>query len=188
MLTTEILAADKALSGFVKIWKTDPSTGESFLVVDKPNLILRGGTKIIAQALGGTAGYNIWGMYIGYNNQNTFTAPNIDVNYTNTFSGAGSTGNFGYLREPLTFTPNYLSTAGGYDSNTVLFSTMVTSATKAGGVNFDTTCSIYEVALIAAPTGAVAGDVVFSRTNFNPIKYDSTYNFTITWGVRILLP
>lgn len=186
MLTTENLAADKALSGFVKIWKTDPSTGESSLVVDKPNLILRGGTKIIAQALGGTPGYNIWGMYIGYNNQLSFIAPNIEVNYTNPFSGFS--GNFGYLREPLTFTPNYLSTSGGYDSNTVLFSTMVTSATKAGGANFDTTCSIYEVALIAAPTGAVAGDVVFSRTNFNPIKYDNTYNFTITWGVRILLP
>jgi hypothetical protein len=29
---------------------------------------------------------------------------------------------------------------------------------------------------------------VFSRTSFNPIQYNSNYNFTITWGVRILLP
>jgi len=185
MSTTEILDADKALAGFVKIWKVDPSTGESFLVVDKPNMILRGGTKIIAQTLGGSTNWNIWGMYIGYNNTSSFSAPTIDVNYTYPFSSFVSP--FGYLREPLTFTPSYMS-ASGYDSNTVLFSTMVTSATKAGGANFDTSCSIYEVALISAPTGTASGDVVFSRTSFNPIKYDSTYNFTITWGVRILLP
>lgn len=188
MTNTEILTTDKALTGFVKIWKVDPATGESSLVVDKPNMILRAGTSVIAKTLGGDPNYKIWGMYIGYNNALTFTPPSIDVNYSNTFSGAGSIGTFGYLREKLTFDPNYTASSGYTDPNTVLFSTMVTSATKAGGVNFDTTCSIYEVALIAAPTGAVAGDLVFSRTNFNPIKYDSTYNFTITWGVRILLP
>lgn len=185
MANTEILNADKALEGFVKIWKVHPSTGESSLVVDKPNLILRGGTQIIAKALGGAAGFGIYGMYIGYNNATSFTPPNIDVGYTSTFSSQ-STAPFGYLREPLTFTPNYMSTAGGYVDNTVLFSTMITSAAAAGGAAFTNgTSNIYEVALIAAPT---TGDVVFSRTNFTSIKYDSTYNFTITWGVRILLP
>ncbi len=187
MSNTEILNADKALAGFVKIWKVDPSSGESSLIVDKSNLILRGGTQVIAKALGGATGYGIWGMYIGFNNNTSFTPPAIDTSYTNTF--ASFTSPFGFLREPLTFTPNYMSSAGGYVDNTVLFSTMVTTATKAGGAAFiNGTSNIYEVALVAAPTGGLAGDVVFSRTNFNPIRYDSTYNFTITWGVRILLP
>ena len=187
MSTTEILTANDALKGFVKIWKTDPVTGESSLLVDKPNLILKGGAKIITQLLGGNTSYGIWGMYIGYNNNATFTPPVIDIDYTNTFA-ARADANFGYLREPLTFSPSYSSSAG-YDSNTVLFSTMLTSSTKQAGANFNNDSNVYEVALISAPAVAdPAKDVVFSRTNFNPVKYDNTFNFTITWGVRILLP
>lgn len=187
MATSEILKANQSLAGFIKIWKTDPDTGESFLIVDKPNLILKGGAKILAQTLGGNSSYNIWGMYIGYNNTASFTAPNIDIEYSNTFA-ARADASFGYLREPITFTPTF-SSSSGYDSNTVLFSTMITSATRVAGALFNSNSRIYEVALIAAPSvNDVSKDVVFSRTNFNPILYDNTYNFTVTWGVRILLP
>lgn len=186
MSTTETLTANQALTGFVKIWQVDPSTGDTLLIVDKPNMILTAGTKIIAKTLGGDNNYKIWGMYIGYNNSASFTPPAIVQSYSSPFSGFTSP--FGYLREPLTFDPSYMSTTG-YDSNTVLFSTMITTASKQGGADFTHNVSnIYEVALVAAPTGVVGGDVVFSRTNFTPIRYDSTYNFTITWGVRILLP
>lgn len=192
MVNTEILKCSDFLSGFIKIHKTDPSTGETFLLVDKKNLILKGGAKIIAQALGGVANSNIWGMYIGYNNDPEFNinedAPTIDEDYTNKFSDYSSSNNFGYLREQLTFTPSFLSSSG-YDSNTVLFSTMITSASSAGGIGFSEDSQIYEVALVAAREPLdPAKDIVFSRTNFNPIKYDSNYNFTITWGVRILIP
>jgi len=184
MSTIETLAVDNALAGFVKIWKVHPATGESSLVVDKPNLILRGGTKILAHVLAGDSTHKISGMYIGYNNTSSFTKPNIDVEYSSTFSGQ-ATGNFGYLKEPLTFDASYTSTTGGYSENTALFTTMITSSSSAGGQPFNTNSYIYEVALIASPP---SGDIVFSRTNFNQIKYDNTYNFTITWGVRILLP
>ena len=53
MLTTEILSVNKALTGFVKIWQVDPKSGESVLLVDKNNMILRNGAKLIAHALGG---------------------------------------------------------------------------------------------------------------------------------------
>jgi hypothetical protein len=90
--------------------------------------------------------------------------------------------------KPLTFSPNY-QTSLGYDENIVLFSTMVTSATKAGGADFGANSRIYEVALVSAvAANDLNKDTVFSRTNFNPIQYNSSYNFTITWGVRILLP
>lgn len=185
MATTETLNTEKSLYGFIKIWQTDAATGESSLIVDKPNLILKSGAKLIAHALAGDPAAKIWGMYIGYNNSASFTPPGITVDYANPFSGFNAP--FGYLREPLTFTPNYLSSPG-YDENTVLFSTMVTTATKAGGADFTTDSRIYEVALVAAKDAADPNrDTVFARTNFNAVQYNSSYNFTITWGVRILV-
>jgi hypothetical protein len=188
MLTTEHLTMNKALAGFVKIWKTDRLTGESSLVVDKPNMILKGGAKLVAHALGGKPEAKIWGMYIGYNNTefSLSSAPAITVDYANPFNEFTSP--FGFLREPLTFAPTFMSSAD-YDENTVLFSTMITSATSSGGAIFGTDSRIYEVALVAAGDPVSSSkDTVFSRTNFNPIQYNSSYNFTITWGVRILLP
>lgn len=187
MVNTENLNAKDSLTGFVKIWKTHQVTGESTLLVDQKNMILKDGAKIIAHALGGNQYAKIWGMYIGYNNgTENFIKPGIDVDYSNKF--LNYTAPFGYLREPLTFSPDY-QTSPGYDENVVLFSTMVTSATKAGGADFGTSSRIYEVALISAVAAEdLTKDVVFSRTNFNPIQYNSSYNFTITWGVRILLP
>lgn len=188
MSTTEILSANKALVGFVKIWKVDPKSGESMLLVDKNNMILRNGAKLIAHALGGKPEAKIWGMYIGYNNNPSFTlsdAPAISIDYANPFASFVSP--FGYLREPLTFSPNYLSSPN-YDENTVLFSTMITTSSSAGGAIFDEDSRIYEVGLVAAgDMYSAAKDTVFSRTNFNPIQYNSSYNFTITWGVRILI-
>lgn len=186
MSTIENLKASEALSGFIQIWKTDPVSGESSLLVHKKNMILKGGAKLIAQTLGGKPDAKIWGMYIGYNNTADFIPKTIDVDYSARFSDYVAP--FGYLREPLTFSPSYLSSED-YDQNIVLFSTMVTSATKEGGADFSTDSRIYEVALIAAGDGNNSSqDVVFSRTNFNAIQYNPTYNFTITWGIRVLLP
>jgi hypothetical protein len=153
-------------------------------------LILKGGAKIIAHALGGDMSSKIWGMYIGYNNDVNFDpvtdAPAIDVDYTNKFVNFEEP--FGYLREPLTFSPSSISSPQ-YEDNTVLFSTMITSASSAGGAAFGETSQIYEVALVAVPSiDSPLADTVFSRTSFNPIQYNSNYNFTITWGVRLLLP
>lgn len=186
MSISETLSIPEALAGFVKIWRVQPETGESELLVDKQNMILKGGAKLITHALAGDAGAKIWGMYIGFNNGTSFTAPSIDVDYANPFSGF--TAPFGYLREPLTFSPSFMSTAG-YEDNTVLFSTMITSANSAGGGVFSASSKIYEVALVSAPDPtSPTDDTVFSRTSFNPIQYNSSFNFTITWGVRVLLP
>jgi len=189
MATAETLVTKDFLKGFVKIYRHNILTKETELIVDKSNMILRGGAKIVAKTLAGDNSSKIWGMYIGFNNSLTFTkedAPQITPSYGNPFSNFESP--FGYLREPLTF-PAAFSSSEGYDSNTVLFSTMITSATKVAGADFqDGTSNIYEVALIAAPESSdLSKDTVFSRTNFNPILYDASYNFTITWGVRILI-
>jgi hypothetical protein len=177
---------NKSISGFVKIWKSCPVTGESELVVDQPNLVLYGGATVMANALAGVPNAGIWGMYIGYNNSSSFTPPTIDVAYSQPF--AGFTAPFGYLREPLTFTPTYLSDPN-YKNNTVLFSTMITSSSAAAGAQFlGGSSNIYEVALVSAPNPTnLATDIVFSRTSFNKVNYDSTFNFTVTWGIKFLV-
>lgn len=186
MSTTEKLNISNTLTGFVKIWKIDKHTGETALIVDKKNMILKGGAKLIAHALGGDQYAKIWGMYVGYNNTATFNPPSIDIDYSNKFVSYSAP--FGYIREPLTFSPTY-QTSLGYDENVVLFSTMVTSATKAGGADFGADSRMFEVALVSAVAdNDLTKDTVFSRTNFNPVQYNSSYNFTITWGVRIILP
>jgi len=172
------------MSGFVKIFEVEPSSGAQHLLVDQPNMILKAGAKIMAYALAGKLNAKIWGMYIGYNNASgSFTAPNIDENYSDPFK---SSVDFGYIREPLTFEPTYLSDAG-YEDNIVLFSTMVTSANETVGASLETDVSkLFEVGLVAAmdPTTA-AQDLVFSRTQFNSIVYNANYNLNIVWGIKI---
>lgn len=192
MANTEILTVPNNLTGFVQIWKTDKNSGARELVVDKQNMILKGGAQIIAHALAGKPGANIWGMYIGYyNGSGNVPPPIIDIDYSSPFINYVDP--LGYLREPLTFTPSYMSSPG-YEAyeNTVLFSTMITTAYKAGGAasaDFNTSSQIYEVALVSAPEATnLTKDTVFSRTSFNPVQYNSNYNFTITWGVRIVVP
>jgi hypothetical protein len=179
---------NKSISGFVKVWKSSPLTGASELVVDQPNLILHGGANVMAHALAGDPNYKIWGMYIGYNNNSSFTRPVIDVDYSQPFAALNPEEGFGYIREPLTFSADYLSDPG-YTENTALFSVMVSSATAAGGADFiHGVSNIYEVALICAPDQANSNrDVVFSRTGFNQVQYDSNFNFTITWGIKFLV-
>jgi hypothetical protein len=188
MLKAENTNLNKSISGFIKVWKTSPTSGKSELVVDQPNLVLTNGAKLLAYALGGKENAKIWGMYIGFNNNalGQFTRPTIDIQYSSPFDALSN--DFGYLREPLTFTPSYYSDPG-YQDNTVLFSTMITSATSAHGASFTNSVSrIYEVALVAAldPNNS-SRDIVFSRTGFNSILYDSNFNFTVTWGIKFLV-
>lgn len=189
-MQTENTNLNKAISGFIKVWKTSPVTGETSLVVDQPNMILYGGARLMSYAISGRENSKIWGMYVGFNNSagGNFTRPVIDPAYSQPFASLDPADGFGYLREPLTFTPTYL-TDGVYVDNTALFSVMITSASSVNPTPFLHDVSrIYEVALVGAPdpTNSVK-DIVFSRTGFNPIKYDTNFNFTITWGIKFLV-
>jgi hypothetical protein len=189
MTNTETLKITTPLSGFVKIWRTSPATGEQELLLEKQNLILKGAAKIVTSSLAGLPDSKIHGMYIGFNNNLTgYTPKAIDTDYTNKFYNYS--GDFGCLREKLTFPPTFISSPG-YEafSNTVLFSTIVTTSSSIRGAEFNETSQIHEVALFNAPNeNDISQDIIFSRTNFNPIVYNSSYNFTITWGIRIIVP
>jgi hypothetical protein len=189
MTNTETLRITTPLSGFIEIWRTSRTTGEKELLLEKQNLILKGAAKIVTSCLAGLPDSKIHGMYIGFNNnQAGFTPKAIDTDYTNKFYNYS--GDFGCLREKLTFPATFLASAG-YENfqNTVLFSTIITTSSSVRGAAFNEDSQIHEVALFNAPNeNDIAEDLIFSRTNFNPIVYNSSYNFTITWGIRIIVP
>lgn len=189
MTNTETLKIHTPLSGFIKIWKNDPRTGDSELLVDKQNLVLKGAAKIITSCLAGASESKIHGMYIGFNNDSAgYTPKAIDTDYTNKFYNYS--GNFGCLREKLSFPASFISSPG-YENypNTVLFSTIITASASVRGAEFNENSQIHEVALYSAPNeNDISEDLIFSRTNFNSIVYNSSYNFTITWGIRIIVP
>lgn len=186
MQDTDFSSTIKKISGHVKIWKVHKITGEKELVVDQPNMVLYGGAKVLAYALSGNENAKIWGMYLGFNNSGSFTPPTIDAAYSAPFSNFSAP--FGYVREPLAFAPSFLSDTN-YEDNTTIFTTMLTAASSEHGASLSSgTSRLYEVALVAAldPTSSNS-DVVFARTNFNPITYENNFNFIVSWGVKFLV-
>ena len=173
--------------GFIKAWKTNPKTGESETVLDKKNTILYQGSDILASALAGTANSAITHMYVGFQNSTSSafysSIPAVSKDGTPAISGYVSPQ--GYLRVPLAF-PASFTQINNYNNNTAIFTTQIISPSSAGGAVFNPgtgglSSYIYEAALVAA--GPVS-DRIFSRVTFTPIAYDSSYNLTISWGVK----
>lgn len=179
--------AYKGPQGFVKIWRVHKETGSKELVVDKKNLVLKQGAKVLASALAGITNAKISKMYIGFNNAGSFTAPVIDVDYSEPFNQLSIPDGFGYLREPLSLPPS-LTSYSGYDSNIVTFTTIISSSTAFYGNVFTSgTSNIYEVALVAALSNDSSDDLVYARVGFDQITYNDNYALTISWGTVFLV-
>jgi len=172
--------------GFVKIWRVHKQTGEKTLVVDKDNTVLNLGAGLLASLLSGSTGTGISTFYVGFNNNESFTYPTIDTSYSQPFNQLDAGAGFGYLRLPLAFPPSFLSDSG-YTNNTVIFSTIIASATSFYGATFTSdTSQIYEIALVATPSSNPNDDIPFARINFNQIEFDSSYALAISWGIKFL--
>ncbi len=173
--------------GFIKIWQTNPKTGESELLVDKPNTILYQGADILSLALAGRRNSGISHMYVGFCNDldGVFTKPTINKEYSNRFQDFADP--FGYLRLPLAFPASFLNTTN-YENNISIYTTVISASDSQGGATFQASSPaswIYEIALVAATEPADdSGDMIFSRANFNAIQYATNYNLTISWGVK----
>lgn len=178
-------------NGFLKIWRTEKATGKTELIVDKPNLVLYQGADLLAYSLAGRPNAKISHMYVGYIDDASLSpTPSkvIDKQYSDPFSSYVFP--YGYLRLPLTFPPTFLNDTN-YEHNIPIFTVMITTATAQGGAPFTasgpTPSWIFEVAAVAALTPSlVTDDKLFSRVSFTPIKYDSSFNLTISWGVKFV--
>lgn len=177
--------------GFLKIWRFN-DRGEKDLILHKNNTILYRGSDILARALVGKANSKITHMYIGFTNSvdDDFYDDVVPVtkDYSVPFStySSSDTPPRGYLRIPLTFPASFLNESN-YDNNIAVFTTQIVGANEeAGGADFTDVSPesrIFSCALVAGGD-TVAQDVVFSHINFTPIAYNSSYNLSLSWGVR----
>lgn len=173
-------------SGSLKIWRQPIHGGKPELVLEKPNMVLYQGSDILANSLGGKTNSHVSHMYIGFHNGDTFTAPTISkTDNRDTFQSYTST--FGYLRFPLSMDASYFTDVN-YSQNNVVFTTTVVSAASEHGATFSAGSSyIYEAALVNAQDPLdKTKDRIFSRANFSPIEFVSSYNLIISWAVKFV--
>lgn len=183
-----------AFLGFLKIWQSNPKTGESKLLVDKKNLILYTGSDILADTLAGKPNSAISHLYVSYTNDPAFDIENNPIaKSSSTFVTSAAPGlERNYIRVPLTF-PATFTQEENYDHNIAIFTVFMSnpSALRANTdiALTDGSSKFFEAGLVSAynPAGTPtshASDRVFSRVNFTPITYDDAFNLTISWGVK----
>lgn len=201
---TELLSASaENYKGFIKIWKTHKQTGESELLVSKPNKILYQGSDLLAYALAGIKYAKISHICVGYANyddtDNSFSPPVIDKDYNtlpfSSYGVASSYLDYGYFRLPLSYSPTFQASSTDYEHNTVIFTAIMSFDAEPSGqsVDFETASNpttqshLFEVALSAALDPTTPNkDQIFSRATFTPIMFDPSYNLTISWGVQFV--
>lgn len=129
------------------------------------NLVTYQGGDIIAQLLAGNVAYKI--AYFGFEFQNTAgtPAPSPAARTDNNASLIALTGSFDYLRGALIAAPTFSAGDGNHTANQVTFTALSTASTGVHGVTFSagSNSKIYAVNLLAAPTGAYTGDLVYAR-------------------------
>lgn len=184
----------KPYTGFIKIWKSDPRTGLSELILDKKNTILYSGSDLLAQALSGKANTGISHMYLGYSND--VNTPTVGYTIAKNATSFSTTSPLGYLRAPLTFPATFM-TETNYSNNIAVFTVLLNNAssyqvTSGSPATLTTsTSAFFELGLIAAtdPAGTVnthPNDKIFARVAFDRITYDSAFNLTVSWGIRFV--
>ncbi|NBQ67620.1 MAG: hypothetical protein EBU46_01835 [Nitrosomonadaceae bacterium] len=175
--------ANKDCMGMIKIWKFNPKTGEKALLKDVRNTIVYSGADILAYALAGKPNSAISHFYLGYNNNEAFNVNDVAA-VTKSSTGMASTGDFGYIRVPLSF-PASFSAESNYSHNTAFFTVMITNPPIPTGAEFGSSSKIYAAGLVVAgnPEGSNQ-DKLFSKAQFAPITYDPSFGLTITWGVK----
>lgn len=176
-----------AANGHVKIWNIGNDFGKPELVYQGQNLIVKGGSDILASALSGKSNSAISHFYIGYSNDPSFNVnaePAVAV--TDTVTSFPTSGNYGYIRIPLAFPASYLAEAG-YTANVPYFTTFLVTGgswTRFGAI-LQTGSKIFSLGLINAKNSSNSTeDVLFSKIYLNPtVAYDTSHGAAVSWGV-----
>lgn len=176
---------NKDCTGFIKVWKSNPKTGSSELILEKKNTILYSGADLLAYALAGQSHAKISHFYVGYNNDVSFIGAEEGVDKSNSTFLVDS--NYGYLRIPLTFPASFMLDEN-YEHNIVVFTIFLSNPApfkQGSSPTFGLNSKMFEVGLVAAlNTDSSSNDAMFSRAQFTPITFDPEHNLTISWGIR----
>lgn len=184
ILTSWITEGHFRLTGF------NPETKESRVFVDKKNLIMNPSAEIVARGLAGLPNAAISHLYLSYNNNGSYPGNGYTISNPSVTDFVKN-GDTNHLRIPLTFPA--IVTAPSAGSQLLTFNILVnqptafaipTYATLGAGSKF------FEAALVAqtSSSGSIAdlsSDRVFSRVAFADLAYDSAFNLTITWAIKL---
>jgi len=150
------------------------------------NLILYRGADILARLLGGDTKYIVNTMYFEYTNGVVPSITPLPGEGQSYYSGL--TGSQDFIRSPVDLTPLWSSSdVAKYTGNIVRFFSATAGTAGYHSVAFSQGAGskVYGGALVATPTDAFSGDIVFARFYFPSAltKLDGM-QIGIKWGVQ----
>ena len=147
------------LRGYVEV------RNEAGLVIRSKNLVVYTGGDIIAKLLGGSPEYRISHIYFAYENTAGVPVPPVPARtdtaaYFHTLAAP-----FDYLRAPVLVPPVYSASDANHNFNQAAFTAIVSAVTGENGLAFGSASNskVYSLGLVAAPTGATAGDMLYAH-------------------------
>lgn len=176
--------------GHFRVAAHSPLTNESLILVDKRNKIMYPSTHIVSRGLAGLPNSAISHLYLSYNNDDAYPANGYAISESNTAFQKDAAS--GYLRIPITLPPSIVASQDG-SYQTITFTVLISQPDAfkvTGSPNLSSSSDFFEAALVSQtdPTGSVsnvAGDLVFSRVAFQRLQYDSTFNLTVSWAIKL---
>lgn len=176
--------------GHFRLSAFNPVTNERAVLVDKPNKIMYPSTEIVTRGLAGLPNAAISHLYLAYNNDDAYPANGYTISESDpSFRKDAATG---YLRIPITM-PAAITPANDGSYQLLTFSVLVSQPDAfkvTGSPNLSNSSDFFEAALVCQtdPAGSVSnttGDRVFSRVAFQRLQYDSTFNLTVSWAIKL---
>ena len=154
--------------------------------VEATNLVVYTGGDIIAQLLAGNGQYRISHMYFGFENDPapTFAPPDRGdtVEFFSTLVSPQD-----YLRAAI-MQPTQIEAADpNHEGNRVIFNAVASGTVGVNGLDFGAAFASHvgTLGLGAAPTGAVAGDVLYARVNLpTPLPAAGSGQVSATWATE----
>jgi hypothetical protein len=158
------------------------------------NMVVYGGSDILAKALVGDRDYVVNFMYLEYDNNSSPTAPTVDRSrgraYYDTLSGTR-----GYCRVPLTAAPGFGVSDPEFNGNVLIVKAQTNDTYENGPGLLDGTSHIVSAALVCVPdVNDSSKDVVFSAANLLapggstlvPLPKIANAQVGVTWRVKFI--
>ena len=176
--------------GHFRLTEFSPLTGESRIVVDRKNSIMYPSTYIAARGLTGLPNSAISHLDLAYNNGDTYPTDPYTISPSNSAFQVGS--GSGVLRIPLTF-PGTITSAEDGSWNLATFNILVNQPSSyivTGSPSLGGTTDFFEAGLVCqtASNGSpsnITGDKLFARIAFERLAYNSLFNLTVSWGIKL---